>query len=55
LIEFSGDEKISAAISKYTEYIAGETLANSITQAESGTAVEFEIEGQNLKLTIIRA
>ncbi len=54
-IEFSGDEKIITAITKHNEYIAGETLANSIAQNDSNSGVEFKIEDLDFKLSIIRA
>jgi len=54
-IEFSASDKLKAAIEKHTEYISGETLANSLSSKDSIEGTEYEIEGENLNLSIIRA
>ena len=55
LVEYSGDEKIISSIAKYSDYIAGETLSNSITKSDNNTGIEFKIDEICLYLTITKA
>lgn len=55
IVEYSGDEKLVAAINKHASYIAGETLCSKITENDSNSGSEFKIDDLAVKVTISKA
>ena len=55
LVTYSSDEKLKNILTKYSDAIASDVLANSITEGEDEGAKEVNINGEKIKLSLKKA
>ena len=51
-VDFTASERLEGAINKHRDYIAGETLSTALTSQTTLEGFDFDIEGQQLTITI---
>ena len=54
-LNIKASDKLEAAIKKHESYVTGETLCSKLSFEESGEMVDFEVDGEALKLSISKA
>ncbi|HEY1956248.1 MAG TPA: isoleucine--tRNA ligase [Polyangiaceae bacterium] len=55
VLGLSGGPRLSAVLAKYTDVLAREVLAAAIERSHTGDAVEAEVEGEAVRISILRA
>ena len=53
-IGYSGSDKVKAVFEKYAQDIAGDTLADAVTDALSGYEKDWDINGEAVRLSVER-
>jgi len=54
-LELAGDDELLAAAREHEDYIAGETLANSVGYGADGAGESATIEGRELRIAVSKA
>ena len=53
-IGYSGSDKVKAVFEKYAQDIAGDTLADAVTNALSGYEKDWDVNGEAVRLSVER-